>query len=377
MSENRIWQLASKKLAGEASPAEIKELESLLRQNPDLHYALQNLNDLWHLPAKKTGLEAEAFARHLERMEKAGISFSNTEDVGDGFEYRRPVSKSNRVFWISFALAFVLIVSTVIFLQFNQKEAPAGTPLTSNPLAEKNEVSTKNGSRSIVTLPDGTHVTLNSGSTLGYSKDFGNSNRDVELIGEGFFDVVHNENLPFIIHTKQVEIRVLGTMFNVKSYPEERETETSLVRGKVEVRPNNEPEKKYFLLPNEKITVRENKETADTFQWKGNATNSIQADLPMIAFDHLKSSSRDSSVKMETAWVDNKLAFENESFEMLTQRMERWYGVNIEFKERELGHIRIRGIFETETLEQALEALSVMAGGFRYSIKNNTVKITK
>lgn len=376
MSENRIWQLAAKKLSGEASPAEIRELETLLRQNPGLHYALQNLNDLWHLPAKKTGLESEAFDRHLERMEKAGIPFSNTGGEDDGFEHRRPVSKRNRVYGMSFALALILIVSTFIYLRYNPTAAPAEIPVASNPLAEKNEVSTRNGSRSVVTLPDGTHVTLNSGSTLGYSKDFGGSNREVELIGEGFFDVVHNEKLPFIIHTKQVEIRVLGTMFNVKSYPDERETETSLVRGKVEVRLNNEPGKKYFLLPNEKITVRDDKETADTFQWKRNS-GSVKADLPMVALDHLKSSSKDSSVKMETAWVDNKLAFENETFEMLAQRMERWYGMNIEFRENELKNIRIRGIFENETLEQALDALSVMAGGFRYTIKNNTVKITK
>src|SRR5581483_8483105 len=98
-----------------------------------------------------------------------------------------------------------------------------------------NQVVTQAGSKTRVALPDGTQVWLNGSSQLTYGNtSFGTDEREVTLSGEAFFDVVKNEKLPFIIHTKDMTIRVLGTAFTVKAYPRDKTVETALIRGLVE-----------------------------------------------------------------------------------------------------------------------------------------------
>ncbi len=118
-----------------------------------------------------------------------------------------------------------------------------------------NEISTRPGSKSKVELPDGSVVWLNAGSTLTYDKDFGKENRAVTLIGEGFFDVTKNKEKPFIISTESISIKVLGTVFNVKAYKEDKQTETSLIHGSIEVTIKNRPNDKIILSPSEKLIV--------------------------------------------------------------------------------------------------------------------------
>ena len=107
-------------------------------------------------------------------------------------------------------------------------------------------LSTK-GSRSRSLLPDGTTVWLNAGSKLYYENDF-NGTREVRLEGEAFFDVVKQTDRPFIVHTSGIDIKVLGTAFNVKSYPEDKTVETTLYRGLVQVfRQEDTPKKSHSI----------------------------------------------------------------------------------------------------------------------------------
>src|SRR5437588_18774 len=87
-----------------------------------------------------------------------------------------------------------------------------------------NEFFTQNGSRTNLVLPDGTRVWLNAGSRITYDKNYGITLREVGLTGEAFFDVAHNSGKPFVIHTARIDIKVLGTRFNVKSYPLDKTT---------------------------------------------------------------------------------------------------------------------------------------------------------
>ena len=104
-------------------------------------------------------------------------------------------------------------------------------------------------------LPDGSTVWLNAGSRLTYDSLYGTTLREVTLSGEAYFDVVKNPKKPFIIHTGKINIRVLGTVFNVKSYPEEQTIETSLIKGSIEVSFPSQPSKKIILKPNQKLII--------------------------------------------------------------------------------------------------------------------------
>src|SRR5688572_25041678 len=109
------------------------------------------------------------------------------------------------------------------------------------------------GERKNFQLPDGSLVTLNAGSKMTINESYGIAARDIWLEGEAFFDVKHNKELPFIVHTPAMNIKALGTTFNVKAYPGEKATETSLVNGLVEVTLKEEKNRKVLLHPNQKI----------------------------------------------------------------------------------------------------------------------------
>ena len=344
MSQENFWILLSKKLSGEASDQELKELESLILSHPEWQYAIQNLGDLWKHEAPKDEAQADdAYMLHLHRMTEMNIPFGDLPDEIPATDNRR---KIKRWYW---AAAAVLILSAG-FLGANKfsRSTPKGQ------LAQVNEISTRKGSKSKVQLPDGTIVWLNAGSKLTYDKEYGQQIREVNLSGEGYFDVVKMKEKPFIIHTSNINIKVLGTVFNVRAYPEDKQTETSLIRGSIEVTVNNRPDNKWILVPNDKFIVEN-----ELFIKKEAEKNLAAYEPPVISIDKVKHTAVDSTV-VETQWVDNKLVFQDESFEDLATRMERWYNVEIEIDNNNLLQKRMTGNFEKETVEQAIEALKVM-----------------
>lgn len=95
------------------------------------------------------------------------------------------------------------------------------------------------GQRAQITLADGTHVWLNSQSTLTYAANFGRSDRNVKLDGEAYFEVAKNKSIPFYVHTQMHNVRVIGTCFNVCAYNDSKEFETTLVEGIVDIYTSN------------------------------------------------------------------------------------------------------------------------------------------
>ena len=123
---------------------------------------------------------------------------------------QEPKRRIMRWYWAAAACA----AGIAAFFVFSGKlNGSAETPVASL----VNEISTKPGSKSRVQLPDGTVVTLNAGSKLSYDKEYGKELREVSLTGEGFFEVTKMKEKPFIIHTSSINIKVLGTVFNIKA----------------------------------------------------------------------------------------------------------------------------------------------------------------
>jgi ferric-dicitrate binding protein FerR (iron transport regulator) len=378
MSKDRTWFLIGKKLAGEASADELIELEGLLRSDPDMHYALQNITDLWNLPTPVNNDAEEAFNRHVNRLKTTTTDWDHpNEDTGLQPEHTYTVTQkhSRKKLMIVSIAAAVLMVTSLYWYNTITKRATTARPFPVAQTGEKNEVSTPNGSKTKINLPDGSKVWLNAGSKLTYNKDFGGDMREVELSGEAFFEVMPvlvpgtKQRVPFIIHTQYIDVRVLGTAFNVKAYPKDRQTETSLVHGKVEVLVHNRPEKKFTLQPNEKLVVR-NEDLNGPPAGKGNNATNKQ---PFVSFSNLTYTPKDSTV-IETAWVQNKLVFNDESFLEIAEKMERWYNVEIVFKDVKKQTERFSGSFTNETVQQALYGLSVTTP-FHYTIQGNKITI--
>ena len=213
-------------------------------------------------------------------------------------------------------------------------------------------------------MPDSTIVWLNAGSKLTYSENFGVQNRNTTLTGEAYFDVKKGA-IPFIIHTNGLKIRVLGTAFNVKSYPDEMTTETSLLRGKLEVSIDERPEQKFVLNPNEKLVIANKLQVIKE--------KAAPAKEPLFLLKHV-SFAADSTI-IETAWTENKLVFQDETFYEVAKKMERWYGVRIKFSNSDIAYSRLYGSFTRETIAEALDALKIGLA-FNYRIEGDEITIT-
>lgn len=366
--KEEIWNLIAKKLAGEASPEELLRLEQALREDPELHYSLQAIYDVWNAnPQPQQEYIERAFAGHEKRLKALA------PDYVDDYVARPlpddPVHPRRKFLHLLAAISFFLLVFAGIWLATRPRSANAG--LANLEPKKPSEVSTQYGTRTKLLLPDGSSVWLNAGSRLLYDSAYGLSLREVSLTGEAFFDVAPNKQKPFIIHTGNINIRVLGTAFNVKSYPGEKTIETSLIRGKIEVSFKDHSLADVILKPNQKLVI-----SADT---QAIATQGEKSPAPgvkhpaQVLLRQVSHFGPDSLVS-ETAWVENKLVFQDQSFSDLARQMERWYGVRIRFDDNSLDDLHFTGSFEKENIQQALRALQLLSQ-FKFSIRQGEVLI--
>jgi transmembrane sensor len=205
----------------------------------------------------------------------------------------------------------------------------------------------KPGERKSFQFPDGTQVILNAGSEIYLNDQYAKNTREVFLKGEAFFEVQHNAEVPFIVHTASMDVKALGTAFNVKSYNDEGRTEAVLVRGLVEVTLKKDNNRKLLLHPDEKVMWTEDNGTGVS---GSAAINPEQAKIQPVK----KSDNGD--VK-EIAWVQNNLAFEDESFDEIAYQLNRWYNVNIQFESNDIKQYHFTATFKKEKIEQVLEIL--------------------
>jgi len=367
---DRLWELVARKLAGEAGPGELAELESLLKKHPDESFAVDSLHQLWPVQPNHNPVSTEESYRQLmRRMQQSGIDEGMFADDESPLIQQEPARKGKRTFVWIFSIALVLL-GAGFFLTRYTGMAGASTQTQAQAGAIR-EVSTRYGSRSRLVLPDGSKVFLNAGSKLTYDKSFDSKERIVRLSGEAYFDIVKNPSRPFIIQTSSMNIRVIGTAFNVKCYPDEDLAEASLVRGSIEVMLNDRSDK-IILKPNEKLTLHANR--AEVSRKAGKTTARSEAP-PVLSIGRMTQMPTDSSI-VETSWIDNKLVFRSERFDELAVKMERWYGVQIRFADEPLRETRFTGIFEKENISQALDALKLTAN-FSYSLDKDQVVIMK
>jgi transmembrane sensor len=367
MENEHIWTLIAKKLSGEASASDLKELESALRMDPDLHYSLEALNDLWKTrrpqPTENTEL---AFQKHMERMRGRGLEMGTPEN---SVTFDEPTAKRLLLQKIKKPAITVLALGIVI-ATFNFLKPASSAPVLPKP---QWEVVTRNGSKTNLLLPDGTSVWLNAGSRLTYDSLYGTNNREVSLSGEGYFDVIKNPKKPFIIHTGKINIKVLGTVFNVKSYPGEKTIETSLIRGSIEVSFPFLSSKKIILKDNQKLVIDKSDPVSDN-----QSSHTTPASVPFFTIQHLNKKGSDSIIT-ETGWMQNRLFFNDMSFKELLMVMERKYGVTFKLADAGLDTIHFTGSFQNETVSQALDALRLTAEksttDFTFQMEGNQVTI--
>ena len=204
-------------------------------------------------------------------------------------------------------------------------------------------VSVEKGQKANVVLPDGSKVWVNSDSRLIYGSRFTSKERILELEGEAYFEVAPDKDRPFIVETKNISVKALGTSFDVKSYKEDNWVSAVLMTGKVEVWSENE---KLILEPNQRILFDK-------------STGKMEKSKVMDATDF-------------SGWMYNTLSFEAETFENIVQTLQRLYNTKIVFESESLKKYRFTGSPGNTSLESILQILS-LTSPLSYEVKDSVI----
>ena len=358
-------------MSGEASQAEVEEYFAFLDAHPDFEPVVSTLQSFWAQTPDSletgtlwqkvvVGLQTHPEWHTIpEAAPQQSIEYSTTQK---GWLYR------HKYVWLGAAASVLVLLAFALNGYRNAGAVPPALDADAN--AVRHQVKTQSGSRTSLTLPDGSTVWLNANSKISYADDFGTTNRNIWLNGEGMFKVSKNKALPFTIHTRSMKVRATGTLFNVRAYENDANFETSLLEGQVVVTISGKGQSEYTLKPNQKLLVSNMRlSSADAPASPTNQPKAFRVALQKISFQP-----GDSTV-LETAWAHNKLMFADETFESVASKMEHWFGVEFQFAHNTLAQEHLSGSFENETLEQALLALQYTTP-FHYRITGNQVFIT-
>lgn len=348
MSE-RFFEIVIKDLAGDSTPEEGQELQHIMSEDTVFArqyelfrmYWAQNHHD--HIDSRRLFSNVQTRISELEK--EAGTQVIEP--------LMTPVRGKGRLVWMSGVAAAVALLITAGAYYYTSMHEPLVAKFTSK------------GEKSTFMMEDGTRVTLNADSRLEYAANFPQESREVYLTGEAFFDVHSDAQKPFIIHTNKMDIKVLGTAFNVKSYPNETSTEATLLKGAIEVTVADNPSEKIILKPSQKLVVN----NYDSTKKRSVALKDVVPALTTMTYFQQKD-----TVIMETSWLQNKLVFQDEDFETLARRMERWYNISIRFNKTGMKQLRFTGILEGETVAEAFSALH-LTEDFKYRIEDSTIVI--
>jgi len=209
------------------------------------------------------------------------------------------------------------------------------------------------GNQSKLILSDNTVVWLNAGSRLVYPTFFNGKTREVLLFGEAFFEVSKNAEKPFIVKTSDIEIKVLGTQFNVSAYAEDKVIQTVLKEGSVAIRQNNATffDSEILLKPNQMAS----------FSKSSNETKLYDVDASYY-----------------TLWTKGLLSFDDVDFNRILKKVERFYNISVGFSEPTLGSIRISGKLDLkQSRDEVLEYLEKVSLTNIEKVNNNQYMVKK
>lgn len=312
----------------------LSELENWLKASPENQKHFQQMREIWFSTISANEEERynkeEAYSRFLNRTCQIPQEEKTVKKLS-----------LHKFFYGAAAVALLCLIS---FASYR-----TGTEQVKKQFAEM-VVEAPLGSKTRLYLPDGTLVWLNAGSTITYSQGFGVEERKLKLSGEGYFEVTHNKQLPFEITTKELQLRVLGTKFNFRNYPEDEEVSVSLLEGKVSLRNYLKNDALCYLEPDQKAILN-----------KKNGKLMVSA----------------SEARYTAEWTNGFLFFDEELLPDIIKELERSYNVKIYIEDESLKTFRFYGNFvrKEQTIQEILEMLA-STGKLEYKIEGKTVRLS-
>ncbi|MDF9796418.1 transmembrane sensor [Catalinimonas alkaloidigena] len=330
-----IDRLIALYLSQKASADEKEALEKWINTSAENKAVFTHLHDAW-LSTSETPLAPEKI-KLRDQIWHNGI----TENSKTKYAIHREIDLG---YWSKIAAIFIFLlmgVGVFSFLVYNNT-----TSQITESLAWV-KVENPNGRRTVHMLPDGTKVWLNSASSLSYPEKFSDSVRSTKLMGEAFFEVAKNKEKPFIVETADTRTQVLGTSFNIFSYPQNDTVRIALLEGKVKVQSSDHIQTAILSPGEELITSRDN-----TLFYRR-------------AFDYVAT----------FGWKEGILNFDGTGFYDFCQAIERWYGVQVKFEGKPPVDWQIRARYQNEDLRHVLRDITFNKN-INFTLTKDTVLLT-
>jgi ferric-dicitrate binding protein FerR (iron transport regulator) len=312
MDSGKANTLIANYLAGNASGEETLMLEAWIKESDENQKYFWQCKNIWENSTALPIATDKALAKVLKQINQKHKAFT----------FWQLFQRIAAVLFIPLLIALFWLYPTKGFKGTNQN-------------VTYNKVVAAFGTFSMLELPDGSKVWLNSGSTFRYPDKFDKQNRTVYLIGEAYFEVHSDENVPFFVNTPYFTVKATGTKFNVRAEKNFRSPSVTLIEGKVAVQKKTKGKQCGLvaqLKPNQNMTY-------DTL------TSFVKIDTE-DTYKHV-------------SWKDGKLVFRNDNVSEVARRISLQYNVDIEIKGNEIKKYRYRATFENEPLSELLRLLKI------------------
>jgi ferric-dicitrate binding protein FerR (iron transport regulator) len=344
-------------LMNEASESDVQLLHTWIEHDADFKNHFEQIQDTWNRIELEKDLDDVKIQRDLQKV-------LGKIEGGDGKKFKNLYSINH---WLFKAAAVFLIGFGLSWLLFNSQ------PTTAEQAGTYNSIETPKGSNTIINLPDGSKITLNAESKLRYPQKFSGRKRQVYLEGEAYFEIAKDKKRQFIVMTPEIAVKVYGTSFNVKSYPDDNTVETTLVEGAISLYKTNEAGeligKEIKMLPKQQLVLYK----AARLEAPAENEKVVKENLPNVMKPRLMLSTRIDTDRF-TSWKDGALIIKSEPLEKLAITLERRYNVVIHFEEEKIKQFRFTGTIENETIEQVLAAIK-LASSVDYRIEEREIWI--
>lgn len=321
MTENYLYQLADRAIKGILTDEESTALNAWIAESADNLSAFAEIKSI--LEISDATMSAVFPDTDSEWNKLAAIMDNNSADevVPVSEPIVLPIWKKSK-FWAAAAAVAILALVGIYAISADSK-LPNSASLYASNIGQQKQIK----------LSDGSLVSLNGGSSVETSADYGQNSRHLSLVGEAYFEVAEDKTKPFVVTAGQTTAEALGTKFNVRKGSKSEEVQLSVVEGKVRFAD--------LQHKHELILV-------------ANQVAHFDPSTGLLVMDG------DDAID-EAAWLQQKLIFKDQAFPKAIERIERQYGVSIQFPSR-LNSARLTANFDHKELPQVLEVLEAVYG---------------
>jgi transmembrane sensor len=362
---HHIENLIHAYLSGAVSQEEKDDLFRWLVRDAENVTYFNQISDIWLSSSVFQDIQAFDADEAFNRV-KAKIDYVNTNVI----------LPKTRGIWLTWQKAAAILIPVILLSSLATKLLLTGK---SKDAAAPFLFEVPYGSKATVSLPDSSSVVLNAGSKLTCKEGFGKTHRILNLVGEGYFKVAKNKELPFVVHAGTLDVTALGTEFNVKAYPEDNNIQAILVHGSIRVNKTllqREKEQPVVLLPKQslvydkksdrfKINIAVEKDKQVTEKLSSNV-DGVKVVISKTNIDPV----------IYTSWKDEAWTIYSISLSELAVELERRYDVNIHFGSEALKKIKFTGTLPNISLEQVLAAVR-LTSPIEFKINGKQVELTE